>query len=131
MRWLVGNGHGWPHGDLPTWLVSRDELLLAAIGPTDVPIAQRAGDLGAVLDEVAAAGHGRVWLAGGGAIAGQALALDRVDEVIATIGPTALGAGPALFDVPDLPERRFAPTEVRRFGSSSVRIAWRRDRSAR
>ncbi len=25
LRWLVRHGHGWPHDDLRTWLVSHDE----------------------------------------------------------------------------------------------------------
>lgn len=128
LRWLVAQGHSWPHGDLPTWLMSRDEQLLAAIGETELPICQRQGELAPVLDEIEAAGHQRVWLCGGGDVAGQALALDRVDEVIATIAPTALGSGPALFDAPDLRERRFTLEQVRRYGSDGARLVWRRAR---
>jgi riboflavin biosynthesis pyrimidine reductase len=129
LRWLAAHGHGWPHGDLPTWLLSRDELLLGAIGPVDVPIQQRAGDVGAVLDEIEAAGHERVWLCGGGSVAGQVLQLDRVDEVLVTIAPTALGAGPSLFDQPGLSPRRFRLAEVRRYGSDSIRARWLREAS--
>jgi len=128
MRWLVSQGHGWPHGDLPTWLVSRDQHLLVAIGEVDVPILQRSGDLATILDEVAAAGHDRVWLCGGGDIAGQALAIDRVDEVVATIAPTVLGAGPSLFDGDGLPRHTFVLAEVRRYGTSSARLRWTRRR---
>lgn len=128
LRWLVAQGHGWPHGDLPTWLMSHDEHLLTAIGPTPVAVQQRAGDLAPVLDEVAAAGHRRVWLCGGGDVAGQALALDRIDEVIVTIAPVALGDGPSLFDSPGLPPHRFELAEVRRYGAGAARLAWRRAR---
>lgn len=128
LRWLVAGGHGWPHADLPTWLLSSDEHLLTAIGPTDAPIHQRSGEIVPVLDEIAAAGHDRVWLAGGGSVAGQALAADRIDEVVVTIAPTALGAGAALFDAPDLPARRFTRTEVRPYGTDGVRISWSRAR---
>lgn len=128
LRWLVSQGHGWPHGDLPTWLLSRDEHLLGAVGPVDVPIQQREGDLATVLDEIDAAGRRRVWLCGGGDVAGQALAIDRVDQVVATIAPTVLGAGPALFDAPDLPQRGFILEEVRRYGTSSIRAVWHRAR---
>lgn len=130
LRWLVSGGHGWPHGELPTWLVSTDEHLRVAVGETERPIHQRSGDLEAILDEIDRAGHERVWLCGGGDIAGQALAIDRVDEVVATIAPTALGAGPSLFDAPNLPPRRFELVEVRRYGTQSVRLTWRRDRRA-
>lgn len=125
LRWLVAGGHGWPHGDLPTWLVSRDEQLRAAVGETERPLHQRAGDLGPILDEIEQDGHDRVWLCGGGDIAGQALALDRVDEVIVTIAPTALGEGPSLFDAAGLADpRRFRLTEVRRYGTNAARLAW-------
>ena len=128
LRWLVAHGHGWPHGDLPTWLLSRDAQLRIAVGEVERPIHQREGDVGAVLDEMRDAGHERVWLCGGGDVAGQVLALDRVDEVIATVAPTALGAGPALFDAPDLPRRTFALEEVRRYGTNAARLVWRRVR---
>jgi riboflavin biosynthesis pyrimidine reductase len=126
LRWLLAQGHGWPHGDLPTWLVSRDEQLLHAIGQTPVPIRRRGGDLAPVLDEIEQAGHERIWLCGGGDVAGQVLALDRIDEVVVTIAPTVLGAGPALFDADDLAPRRFELAEVRRYGTGSARLAWRR-----
>jgi riboflavin biosynthesis pyrimidine reductase len=126
LRWLVAGGHGWPHGDLPTWLMSRDEHLLVAVGETDQPIRQRAGELAPVLDEIEAAGHDRVWLCGGGDVAGQALALGRVDEVIVTVAPTVLGAGPSLFDAAELPANAFELVEARRYGTQSVRITWRR-----
>ena len=41
MRWLLRGGHGWPHDDLPTWLVSHDRGLLEQIGKTRSPL--RAG----------------------------------------------------------------------------------------
>lgn len=128
LRWLVAQGHSWPHGDLPTWLLSRDEHLLGAIGPVEMPIRQRQGDIAPVLDEIAAAGHGRVWLCGGGDVAGQALAVDRIDEVIVTIAPIVLGKGPALFDAAALQQRRFELEAVRRYGSNSIRATWRRAR---
>ncbi len=129
LRWLVAGGHGWPHGDLPTWLMSHDEQLRVAVGETERPIHQRSGDVAAVLDEIEAAGHERIWLCGGGDVAGQVLAADRVDEVVVTIAPTVLGAGPALFDAPKLPQRRFSLVEARPYGTTgSVRVEWVRDR---
>jgi dihydrofolate reductase len=124
LRWLAAHGHGWPHGDLPTWLLSRDELLLGAIGPVEVPIRQRAGEVAPVLAEIEAAGHDRVWLCGGGDVAGQVLAIDRVDEVIVTIAPTALGAGPALFDHAGITAKQFVLADVRRYGANSIRARW-------
>ena len=107
LRWLIAGGHGWAHDDLPTWLVSHDESLVDQVGETRAPLQRVEGSLDEMLTGIDAAGHERVWLCGGGDIAGQLLRLDRVDEVIATVAPTVLGAGPALFDGPDLPLRRF------------------------
>ncbi len=129
MRWLVDGGHGWPHDDRPTWLVTHDPSLAARIGKTRAPLHTCAGDLAPAFAAIEAAGHRRVWLAGGGAVAGQALALDRVDEVIVTVAPTVVGAGPALFDAAALPARRFRVAECRGLAGDAVRLRWERDRS--
>ena len=126
LRWLLKGGHGWPHDDLPTWLVTHDADLVARVGKTRAPLHQVAGDLGAAFAAMEAAGRQRVWLAGGGNLAGQALALDRVDEIIATIAPTVLGAGPSLFDGAALPARRFRLVECRAIGGDAARLVWRR-----
>jgi riboflavin biosynthesis pyrimidine reductase len=127
LRWLVGQGHGWPHDDLPTWLLSHDEALAEAVRPTRAPLNRAEGDVGAVLDRIEAAGHERVWLAGGGDVAGQALALDRLDEIALTVAPVALGAGPAVVDALDLPARRFELVECARAGNAA-RLRWLRRR---
>ena len=127
LRWLLDGGHGWPHDDLPTWVVTHDPVLLTRVGTTRAPLRQVDGDLGRAFAEMEAAGHVRVWLAGGGDVAGQALALDRVDEIIVTIAPTVLGAGPALFDGEALPLRRFRLSECRALGGNAARLRWVRD----
>ena len=126
LRWLLKGGHGWPHDDLPTWLATHDADLVARVGKTRAPLRQVAGDLREAFAEMEAAGRQRVWLAGGGNLAGQALALDRVDEIIATIAPTVLGAGPSLFDGAELPARRFRLVECRAIGGDAARLVWRR-----
>lgn len=128
LRWLLRGGHGWPHGDLPTWLITHDDGLVAAAGPTAQPLRAVSDSLDTAFDEIAAAGHERVWLAGGGSVAGQALALDRVDEVIVTVAPTAVGAGPALFDAANLPLRRFQLVECRALAGDAALLRWVRDR---
>jgi riboflavin biosynthesis pyrimidine reductase len=133
LRWLHGEGHMLPLRGKPVWLVSHDEELAAraaAADPSTTPVTRVEGDLGAILDRIAAAGHEHVWIGGGGAIAGQALAADRIDEVILTIAPTALGSGPALFDRAELPQRMFALAECRPYGRRAVRVRWVRDRQA-
>ena len=129
LRWLVGGGHGWPHDDLPTWLVSHDDALAASIGPTRAPFTRVEGDLAPALDAIEAAGCRRVWLAGGGSVAAQVLALDRLTDVIVTVAPAALGAGPALFDAHDLPLRTFDLVEAEMNGNTA-RLRWRRARAS-
>jgi riboflavin biosynthesis pyrimidine reductase len=132
LRWLHGQGHDLPHRGLPIWLVSHDEQLAAraaAADPGGTPVTRVEGDIAAILDGLAAAGHRRAWIGGGGDIAGQALAADRVDEVVLTIAPTVLGAGPAVFDHPALPRLRFSLAECRAYGNGSVRLRWLRDRA--
>jgi riboflavin biosynthesis pyrimidine reductase len=125
LRWLVRHGHRWPHDDLPTWLVSHDEALAESVRPTRAPLVRVAGGLEGVIEMMEESGRRRVWLAGGGAVAAQVLALDRLDEVIATVAPTALGAGPALFDGAVLPRRAFELIECRSIGSWA-RLRWAR-----
>jgi riboflavin biosynthesis pyrimidine reductase len=127
MRWLLRGGHGWPHDDLPTWLVSHDGRLLEQIGKTRSPLRLADGDLGQMFADIEEAGHRRVWLAGGGDIAGQALAADRIDEVLATVAPTVLGAGPALFDGQALPRRRFRLAECTSAGGDAALLRWVRE----
>jgi riboflavin biosynthesis pyrimidine reductase len=123
LRWLVGQGHGWPHDDLPTWLVSHDEGLAESVRPTRAPLVRVAGDLAPAITEMEQEGLRRIWLAGGGSVAAQVLALDRLDEVVVTIAPTALGSGPALFEATGLPERLFELVDCRRDGSAA-RLRW-------
>lgn len=128
LRWLLRGGHGWPHSDLPTWLVSHDESLVVAASGGPDPLRRVTGALEPMFAEIEAAGHARVWLSGGGSIAGQALALDRIDEVVVTVAPTAVGAGPSLFDAAELPARRFRLVECRAPGGDAARLRWLRDR---
>jgi riboflavin biosynthesis pyrimidine reductase len=124
LRWLHGQGHDLPHRGIPIWLLSHDDELAAraaAADPDATPVTRVAGDVAAVLDEIAAAGHERVWIAGGGDVAGQALAADRVDEIILTIAPTVA------FDHPALALRRFELAECREYGRGCVRVRWVRD----
>ncbi len=130
LRWLVRGGHGWPHGEKPTWVVTHDAALVAGLGETAAPLRRAEGDLRAVVDAIEASGARRVWLAGGGSVAGQLLALDRVDEVLVTIAPVALGAGPPLFGERALDLRVFEVAESRVIGGNAVSIRWRRKREA-
>ena len=110
LRWLVAEGAGWPHDDLPTWLVSHDEALAESVRPTRALLVRVSGDLAPVLEGMEAGGCRRVWLAGGRVGArspGWCSHSTDSNEVVATIAPTALGSGPALFDASALPQRSF------------------------
>lgn len=129
VRWLEGEGHGsMPTEGKPVWVLTHDEQLAARMSSGPDPVFRREGDVGPVLDEIETAGHGRVWICGGGDVAGQILALDRVDEVILTVAPTALGGGPALFDYAGPASAAFSLEELRRYGTNAVRIRWVRKR---
>ena len=129
MRWLEREGHGLPHQGLPIWLVSRDrELAARATTIDEATLVERVeGPLDAIFEQIAHAGHERVWICGGGDIAGQALAADLIDEVVLTIAPTVLGSGPAIFDAPQLEPRAFRLAECRPYGDgNAVRLRWKR-----
>jgi riboflavin biosynthesis pyrimidine reductase len=129
LRWLLRGGHGWPHGDLPTWLISHDGALIDRVGATEAPFTRVEGEVKSAFDEIAAAGHQRVWLCGGGDLAGQALMVDKVDQVTVTIAPTVLGAGPSLFHANALPMRRFHLTECRAV-HDAAHLTWVREAEA-
>ena len=67
----------------------------------------------------------RTWLVGGGDLAAQFLAADVLDELILTVAPTLVGAGPALADG-ELPLRAFELVAVERFGKNGVRVRYER-----
>jgi riboflavin biosynthesis pyrimidine reductase len=128
LRWLLRGGHGWPHGDKPTWLLSHDPSLAERVGRTAKPFRRVEGDVQVALAELEASGAQRVWLSGGGNLAGQLLTLDRIDDVEVTIAPVALGAGFSLFGDRPLDLRRFRVVECRAIAGRAVVIRWTRAR---
>jgi riboflavin biosynthesis pyrimidine reductase len=130
LRWLVRGGHGWPHGEKPTWVVTHDAALVAGIGKTEAPLRRVEGELQPMLDELRRSGAKRVWVCGGGELAGQLLALDAIDTVDVVIAPVALGAGPALFGQRALAPRMFRVATCEVVGGNAVHVVWRRDRNA-
>ncbi len=126
MRWLIDGGHGWPHDDLPTWLVTHDPTLADQVRPTRAPLHEVSGSLADVLEEMRGSGCRRVWLCGGGSIAGQLARIDRLDEIVVTIAPTIVGDGPSLADVSGLALKRYVPIELADAGGNAIRIHWKR-----
>lgn len=124
VRWLQGQGIASPSEGRPTWLLSHSAALAAAMGPGVI----RVEDAAAAVAQIRDAGYQQIWLAGGGDVAGQLLAIDAIDEVIVTVAPTALGRGPALFDNEGTSSPVFALEEVRRYGENAARLRWLRQR---
>lgn len=95
-EWVLREGGGWPYGSVPTWVLTHRELgapagadVRFASGPVE-PVAAAA---------VAAAGSRNVWVIGGGPVAAQFHAAGRLDELLVTYMPVALGRGRPLFPV--------------------------------
>lgn len=116
--------HSWPYGDRPCWLVThRDDL--PDIEGAD--IRRFAGDVHGLIAELEAAGLRRVWLLGGGNLAGQFLEADRLDELIVTVAPTFVGRGPSLADG-ELPLRRYRLVGLERAeDTEGVSLRYERD----
>jgi dihydrofolate reductase len=118
--------HGsWPYGDKPTWIVTHaDEL--DVVGAFEGAVLETfAGDVTELVDRIGERGYERTWLVGGGELAGQFLAADRLDELILTVAPTLVGRGPALADG-EFALPRFTLAEVERYGDDGVRTRYER-----
>jgi dihydrofolate reductase len=102
--------HSWPYGERPTWLVTHRDDLPDIEGAN---LRRFAGNVRDLVRELEDAGLQRVWLIGGGNLAGQFLEADRLDELVLTLAPTFVGRGPALADG-ELPLRRFRLVSVAR-----------------
>ena len=94
LRWLAAEGESWGYEGTPTWVVTSSEL------PTIVGAEYvRATDaLDAIRAARTAAAKKKVWVVGGGMLAGSLLDAGVLDELHLTIMPLTLGTG-----VPVLP----------------------------
>jgi dihydrofolate reductase len=116
--------HGsWPYIGKPTFVVTHAEELAEIPGAEPIaPFTGEMTELVRVLDE---RGLKRTWLVGGGDLAGQFLAADLLDELILTVAPTLVGAGPALADG-EFPLRTFALVGQEPFGDNGYRLRYER-----
>jgi dihydrofolate reductase len=116
--------HGsWPYAGKPTWIVTHAEELAEIPGAE--PLEQFAGDVTELVALIGARGLERTWLVGGGDLAAQFLAADVLDELILTVAPTLVGAGPALADG-EFPLRAFELVAQEQFGKNGVRVRYER-----
>lgn len=83
---------GWPHADRPVTVMSSRPL------PAEENVTVSALDPSAVVASLEAAGHRRIWLIGGGALAGAFERAGLIDEYVISYLPVLLGEGIGLFE---------------------------------
>ena len=83
-------GWGWPYGDLPNYVLTRDASYTAEH-------VAAAGDIGTIKAKITAAGHKCVWVLGGGAAQRAALDAGMFDTLKVFVMPIVLGGGAPLF----------------------------------
>jgi dihydrofolate reductase len=89
---LMAAEGGWPYPGKPC-------LVLARHLPEHVPdnVSMRHCTPAEALAELAERGHQRIWLVGGGSLAGNCFAAGLLDELVVSLVPYVLGAGIPLF----------------------------------
>ncbi len=87
---MLGFGE-WPHQDRPVTVMSSRPLPTAGGGITVSPL-----DPSEVVEELVSAGHRRIWLMGGGALASSFAAVGLIDEYTISYLPVLLGSGTGL-----------------------------------
>jgi dihydrofolate reductase len=84
---MLGFGE-WPHQGRPVIVMSSRALTAAGPLVTVSPLGPFA-----VVEELASAGHRRIWLVGGGALASSFAEAGLIDEYIISYLPVVLGSG--------------------------------------
>jgi dihydrofolate reductase len=79
---------GWPHSDRPTWVLSHRRLPEPPAGVTVTPLAPPE-----LVAELEKSGLRRVWLVGGGEVAGSFARAGLITEYIISVMPVSLGEG--------------------------------------
>ncbi|WP_026078915.1 dihydrofolate reductase family protein [Pseudomonas nitroreducens] len=108
----------WPYPDKPTLVMTRSNHLPRATPQVEM---QHYAPIDA-LESLEARGCERIWLVGGGSLAGNFLAAGLLDEVIVSIIPHLLGAGIPLFSIGL--EQRLQLLEQRSFPSGIVQMRY-------
>lgn len=94
-QWLLRNIKGeWPYSNIPTWVFAHREL--PDFPGADITFAR--GDIEEWVPELARDAAGKdVWVMGGGALAGQFVDAEKLDELRLFSIPVILGGGRPLF----------------------------------
>lgn len=85
-------GFGWAYGDTPTFVLTSRDLPC-----TRTTVSLYAGDLATLVNERLRPRYRNIWVAGGGAVAGECLRLGLADELRYSILPVVIGAGIPFF----------------------------------
>jgi dihydrofolate reductase len=85
-------GLGWAYGDKPVYVLTTRTL-----PKTRDTVAFLSGELGELINEQLRPRHQNIWIAGGGALAGEVLRLGLADEIAYTIAPVLIGDGIPFF----------------------------------
>lgn len=86
-------GFGWSYGDTPVLVLTSRTL------PKHRDTVEfHAGDLAALMNGRLRPSYRNIWIAGGGALAGEVLRLGLADEIAYTIAPVLIGGGIPFFD---------------------------------
>ena len=85
-------GFGWAYGDTPVFVLTR-----RALPKIRESIEFVSGDLVALVDGRLRPTYRKIWIAGGGALAGACLRHGLADEIAWTIAPVLIGAGIPFF----------------------------------
>ena len=86
-------GLGWAYGDTPTFVLTHREL-----PRTRATVEFYAGDLKLLVERRLKPRYRNIWIAGGGAVAGECLRRGLTDELRYSILPVLIGDGIAFFE---------------------------------
>lgn len=118
-------GAGWAYGDKPVHVLTSRTLPRARAS-----VEFWAGDLAVLVDERLRPRHRRIWVAGGGALAGDCLRRGLADEVSMSVMPVLIGDGIRFFDRIDV-DVPLHLAEVKAYTSGMVELRYevRRNRA--
>lgn len=108
----------WPYPDRPSYVFTTRGTAAAQPHVEFV-----SGAIAPVLEHLAAQGHRRVWLLGGGVLARAFQAEGVLDEYIISVVPMLLGSGLRMFPSPWM-EERLRLVESRSYPSGLVQGTW-------
>lgn len=115
-------GYDWPYGEKQVTVMTSRPI-------ADLPagVRCRSGDLGQVVAELEAEGHGKVWVEGGAQVIRDMIALGKLDILEMAVIPIVLGDGVPLFP-PGTPELKLDLEFARPWRMGAVHVKYRRRR---